>query len=255
MPIAACWPGRALRRSSTCPGCAWGGLGVLTGLRFRTGGGAPTGNTRSGVSAGHTLSRRSTRPGCDWGWLGVLTGLRFRTGGGAPTGNTRSGVSAGRALNGRSTRLGCEGGWLGVLTGLRFAPGAVLLQGIPIAACWPGHALNRRSTRPGCDWGWLGVLAGLRFAPGRCSYRKPAHGEPRCLSGLVGEWEVNLDGEAAEGAFLELEVAVVYLDQVADDIQPEAMPGNSLIQADPALQYPLPIGFADSRAIILDTQQ
>src|SRR5690606_7262476 len=140
-------------------------------------------------------------------------------------------------------------------TGLRFAPGAVLLQGIPIAACWPGHALNRRSTRPGCDWGWLGVLAGLRFAPGRCSYRKPAHGEPRCLSGLVGEWEVNLDGEAAEGAFLELEVAVVYLDQVADDIQPEAVPGDCLIQADPALQYPLPIGFADSRAIILDTQQ
>src|SRR5690554_1962132 len=169
MPIAACWPGRALRRSSTCPGCAWGGLGVLAGLRFRTGGGAPTGNTHSGVSAGRVLSRRSTRPGC--------------------------------------------------------------------------------------DWGWLGVLAGLRFAPGRCSYRKPAHGGRRCLSGLVGEWEVDLDGEAAEGALLELEVAVVYLDQVADDIQPEAVSGNGLIQADPALQHPLPISFADSRAIILDTQQ
>src|SRR5690606_21115909 len=91
----------------------------------------------------------------------------------------------------------------------------------------------------------LGLARGSDWAPlshrGRCSYRKPAHGGRRCLSGLVGEWEVNLDGEAAEGAFLELEVAVVYLDQVADDIQPEAVPGNSLIQADPALQYSLPI--------------
>src|SRR5690606_786284 len=145
-----------------------------------------------------------------------------------------------------------SGFWLGSA----FAPGAVLLQEIPIAACRRGHALNRRSTRLGCDWG---LARGYGWAPlshrGRCSYRKPAHGGRRCSSGLVGEWEVNLDGEAAEGAFLELEVAVVYLDQVADDIQPEAVPGNGLIQADPALQYSLPISFADSRAIILDTQQ
>src|SRR5690554_3146070 len=98
-------------------------------------------------------------------------------------------------------------------------------------------------------------LPAKTFAPGRCSYRKPAHGGRRCSSGLVGEWEVDLDGEAAEGAFLELEVAVVYLDQVADDIQSQSMSGNGLIQADPALQHPLPIGFADSRAIIFDTQQ
>src|SRR5690554_3260568 len=125
-----------------------------------------------------------------------------------------------------------------------------------MAACWPGRALNRRSTRPGCDWGWLGVLAGLRFRTGGGAPTGNTHsGGRRCLSGLVGEWEVDLDGEAAEGAFLELEVAVVYLDQVADDIQSQSVSGNGLIQADPALQYPLPISFADSRAIIFDTQQ
>src|SRR5690554_5232987 len=126
---------------------------------------------------------------------------------------------------------------------------------MPIAACWPGRALNRRSTRPGCDWGWLGVMTGLRFRTGAVLLQETSARRAACSSGLVGEWEVNLDGEAAEGAFLELEVAVVYLDQVADDIQPEAVPGDCLIQADPALQYPLPIGFADSRAIIFDTQQ
>src|SRR5690606_40919179 len=47
---------------------------------LRTGGGAPTGNTHSGVPAGRALNGRSTRPGCDWGWLGVLAGLRFAPG-------------------------------------------------------------------------------------------------------------------------------------------------------------------------------
>src|SRR5690606_5549397 len=74
-------------------------------------------------------------------------------------------------------------------------------------------------------------------------------------SGLVGEWEGNLDGEAAEGAFLELEVTVVYLDQVADDSQSQSMPGNSLLQPDPALHYSLPLSVADSRPIIRDAQQ
>src|SRR5690606_11433602 len=115
-----------------------------------------------------------------------------------------------------------------------------------------------------------GVLAGVRFrtgggAPtgntrsgvsaGRCSYRKPAHGGRRCLSGLVGEWEVDLDGEAAQWAFPELEVAVVYLDQVADDIQSRSAPGDCPTPPDPAPQDPLPIGFAYSRALIFDTQQ
>src|SRR5690606_14444853 len=80
IPIGASWPGRALNRRSTRPGCDWGWLGVLAGVRFRTGGGAPTRNTRSGVLAGRALSRRSTRPRRDGGWLGVLAGLRFRTG-------------------------------------------------------------------------------------------------------------------------------------------------------------------------------
>src|SRR5690606_29594924 len=97
--------------------------------------------------------------------------------------------------------------------------------------------------------GWAPLRAGAVLLQ-EASARRAA-----CSSGLVGECEVDLDGEAAEGAFLELEVAVVYLDQVADDIQPEAVPGDCLIQADTALQYPLPICFADSRAIIFDTQQ
>jgi len=37
IPIAACQPGRALNRRSTRPGCDWGWLGVLAGLRFAPG--------------------------------------------------------------------------------------------------------------------------------------------------------------------------------------------------------------------------
>src|SRR5690606_10427004 len=140
------------------------------------------------------------------------------------------------------------------MTGVRFRTGGGAPTGNTRSGVSAGRALNRRSTRPGCDWGWLGVLAGLRFAPGRCCYRKRAHGGRRSLCGLVGEWEVDLDGQAAEGEFLELELPVVSLDRVADDSKSRSMPGNSLSQADRALQYSLPISCADSRAIILDTQ-
>src|SRR5690606_41584005 len=46
-PAAASSPGHALSRRSTRPGCDWGWLGVLAGVRFRTGGGAPTPKSRS----------------------------------------------------------------------------------------------------------------------------------------------------------------------------------------------------------------
>src|SRR5690606_3092220 len=79
-PMAACEPGHALSRRSTRLGCDWGWLGVLAGVRFRTGAVLLHEMPAAACQPGYALNRWSTRPGCDRGWLGVLAWLRFRTG-------------------------------------------------------------------------------------------------------------------------------------------------------------------------------
>src|SRR5690606_37245216 len=121
-----------------------------SGFTLRTGGGAPTINTR--------LSCRSTRPGCEQG-PARCSGFTLRIEGGAPTINTR--------FHRRSTRPGCEQR-LARCSGftLRTGGGAPCIS--PLMCCKPCQVacgtlgetvstintrLLRRSTRPGCERG------------------------------------------------------------------------------------------------------
>src|SRR5690606_23790609 len=137
IPIAACWPGRALNRRSTRPGCDWGWLGVLAGLRFAPGAVLLHEIPQPRAGRGTLRTVGAPAPGAIGAGSGLWLGSAF-----AP----------GAVLLHEIPAAACRRG--------------VLLQEMPIAAGSPGRAPNRRSTRPGRDWGGPGVLTGLRSPPG-----------------------------------------------------------------------------------------
>src|SRR5690606_34542477 len=132
------------------------GVGSVVGvwLRFRTVGGAPTGNR------GWRRRPDGTRPGCEGGGLGGcgLTPLSHR--------GRCSYINQSRRRTPDGTRPGCEGGGLGGwgLTPLRTVGGA------PTGNRGWRSTREGRSTRPGCEGGGGG---GWGLTPlshrGRCS--------------------------------------------------------------------------------------